>query len=143
MRYACFRRRVCAVAFALPSLAGCLGVPLPPEGRTGGVPLQSRSVAGEDLGRLREQVAGLMREPVCAETADCKTLPFGAKACGGPKTYLVYSLKTTDVPLLESTVEKYNRQEAAQNRETGAVSDCMFVSEPRVSCVKSRCVRNE
>lgn len=92
------------------------------------------------LDSLRAIVLDIVGEPTCLSNVQCRYVPFGAKPCGGPWTYLVYSIKTTDSILLAETAADYTEREARLNRELGRVSDCRAISPPRLDCVDSRCV---
>ena len=89
---------------------------------------------------MKAEILALIDEPRCSQAADCASIAFGGKPCGGPWTYLVYSTTGTDVSALEALVNEYNKFNAAVNERHGVVSDCMLVTEPRVDCVKGLCV---
>lgn len=94
----------------------------------------------QSLDSLRAIVLDIVGEPTCLSSVQCRYVPLGAKPCGGPWTYLVYSIQTTDSILLAGTAADYTEREAQLNRELGRVSDCRAVSPPRLDCVDSRCV---
>ena len=94
---------------------------------------------GESLDTLRAVVLQLVGDPVCDDVSQCRSMAFGAKPCGGPWSYLVYSVQTADSTRLATAVTRYNDREAQLNRELGRASDCQVVTPPRLSCVNSRC----
>lgn len=76
-----------------------------------------------------------------AETAEqCRTVALGAKPCGGPWRYLVYSSAVSDEKRLGKLVSEYNALERKLNVEEGRISDCSFVVEPKVTLVDDICV---
>lgn len=91
------------------------------------------------LQQLRQRVVWEIRKPTCSERLQCRAIPLGAKPCGGPWSYAVYSTATTDSAALAVAVERYNTEDAELNRELGRVSDCNFVSPPTVECVAGLC----
>ena len=74
------------------------------------------------------------------DSTDCRYVGLGAKPCGGPWEYLVYSTVDTDTLLLLELVEKYNRFEDELNRKYGGASDCSITPPPVVGLVNGRCV---
>jgi len=63
----------------------------------------------------------------------------GSKPCGGPRSYVVYSMVTTDSAALALITQRYNAADARLNRERGLVSDCTFLPPPELECVGGRC----
>jgi hypothetical protein len=92
---------------------------------------------------LRESIARQVGTAACSSPAVCRTLPLGAKPCGGPREYLVYSLSVTDSVRLAANAARYNELEAQSNREKRLVSDCSMLIAPRVSCVSGKCAAIE
>lgn len=93
-----------------------------------------------ELAALQGEIELLIDSGVCSENSDCKYIAFGSKACGGPKTFLVYST-SIDVDLLQQKVETYNALENSFNQKWGITSDCSVVSPPTsVGCVNGKCV---
>ncbi len=97
-------------------------------------------VRGEDsLTGRRAALLGLIGPPACEATAECRTAPLGAKPCGGPGQYVIYSTRTTDSARLATALTTYNALAAADVAARGLVSDCRVVTPPAVACVESRC----
>jgi hypothetical protein len=86
------------------------------------------------------QVLSLIGELRCERVEHCRALPLGAKPCGGPWRYVVFSTLTTDSARLATAAAEYSELEAEQNRRTDAVSDCRFVAAPSLSCSQGYCV---
>jgi hypothetical protein len=98
--------------------------------------------AGDSLttADLRQGIITQIGDAPCSSPEVCRTIAFGAKPCGGPREYLVYSTSATDSARLAGEVARYNEEQARLNREQDLVSDCSLVVEPRVSCASGRCV---
>lgn len=95
-----------------------------------------------DSERLRELRALVEKEigtPGASEAAQCKLIAFGAKPCGGPAEYLVYSTAKTDEARLKQLVNEFNQLAKKINQEQKILSDCMFVTEPKVGLVGGIC----
>jgi hypothetical protein len=69
----------------------------------------------------------------------CKSIGLGAKACGGPKSYLIYSTSSTNEPVLVQKVEEYNTLNKKWNEVTNAVSDCLLITPPNLDCSQNQC----
>lgn len=97
----------------------------------------------EDLAKLtalQEEIELLVDSGICSGNSNCEYIAFGSKACGGPKTYLVFST-SINVELLQQKVETYNALENSFNQKWGINSDCSFVLPPtRVECINGKCV---
>ena len=80
-----------------------------------------------------------------SDIAQCKTMPIGHKACGGPAAYIIYSTKTTDIDRYRLLVATRDVILAPANFvlslvfEEGA-SDCSFVMPPPLELVDGKCV---
>jgi hypothetical protein len=92
-----------------------------------------------DDSSLRESIFAQVGKSPCESSSVCRTIPLGAKPCGGPQEYLIYSTSATDSVRLAREVARYNEAEHKRNREEGRMSDCMAVERPRVSCVSGQC----
>jgi hypothetical protein len=91
------------------------------------------------LDSLRSVVQQLVGEATCNDVGECRLIGFGAKPCGGPASYLVFSIVTTDSVELASTVEQYNARQEELNGKLGLISDCALVEPPALACIDSRC----
>jgi hypothetical protein len=96
----------------------------------------------EDLAELtafREEIELLVDSGVCSGNSGCDYIAFGSKACGGPKTYLVFST-SINVELLQRKVETYNALENSFNKKWGIISDCSVPTPPvNVTCIAGKC----
>ncbi|MDP2068462.1 MAG: hypothetical protein Q8K04_05805 [Lutibacter sp.] len=92
-----------------------------------------------ELTSLQEEIELLVNSGVCSENSDCNYIAFGSKACGGPKTYLVFST-SINVELLQQKVETYNALENSFNKKWGIISDCSVPTPPvNVTCIAGKC----
>lgn len=103
----------------------------------GSQPKASAPDGAESMVVLETSIKALIANPICETDGDCRAIGFGAKACGGPKSYLYYSVKTLEEGILKKQVEDYNALERKRNQETGVISNCSMV-EPQIP----RCVAN-
>lgn len=91
-------------------------------------------------------LAGQMRQMIgaaaCTDASQCRTVPFGARACGGPEAYLAYSTSATGAAPLQALAERYARQRRAQQAAANEASTCQFVADPGAQCRAGACVVN-
>lgn len=92
-------------------------------------------------GDLMAQVHALAKTTGCATAGDCRALPVGRKACGGPRAYVVYCPASTNESALRAKIAELDRADMEANR--GAVSDCMLVTEPNITVSGGQCRAGE
>jgi hypothetical protein len=99
---------------------------------------RSKASGGNDpnpMATLEASIKAMIARPICETDADCRVIGFGAKACGGPKSFLYYSVKTLQEATLKKKVEEYNLLERKRNQDAGVMSTCS-IEEPLIP----RCV---
>lgn len=102
----------------------------------------SQQIDREELDRQLEEIKDLIANEACSEVNSCNYIAVGSKACGGPKTYLLFS-SSIDRKNLEDLVKNYNQAEANYNQKYGITSDCMIVTPPeKVECINGKCEAN-
>ena len=76
----------------------------------------------------------------CSAPEECRTVPVGGKACGGPTGYRAYSAKRADPAAVEALAREEHELAMAEARASGRVSNCMIQADPGARCVQGRCV---
>ena len=123
------RRVTLAAAVALASVA-CERSPAAPTVVYDRASLEARYKAVTDMIAVQ----------VCSTSLQCSSVAVGAKACGGPRRYLVYSdVKVNERELRRRTAELF-AFELEYNRRNHIVSDCMSPQPPTPGCVDRMCV---
>jgi hypothetical protein len=92
------------------------------------------------LDSMRLEILEMIGEAECSNSLDCRYVAFGAKPCGGPWRYLIYSVVTVNENVLLARVAEYNNFNEILNQEYGWVSDCAIVPVPTVGCKDGHCV---
>jgi len=92
------------------------------------------------LDSMRNHIQGLVGSADCSESAHCRNIAFGAKPCGGPWEYLIYSVTAADADELDDLVSEYNAFEGKLNKRYGWISDCSTPGLPQPVCRDGRCV---
>ncbi len=88
---------------------------------------------------LNAEIIALVEDVSANKGSQCYSIAVGAKACGGPERYLVYSSKNVDVDALEAKVCYFNEWRASMNIEYGLVSDCAVAAPPIVELKSGDC----
>lgn len=100
-----------------------------------GAPAVGKPAGGDTLGRIR----ALIGEASCTHSSQCRTLPIGAMACGGPESYLPYSESRTDEKALRALGEQYKAERIAENKTSGLMSICRYLTDPGAVCTSGSC----
>ncbi len=88
---------------------------------------------------LANEIMTIANQSICSDEFTCEYVGYGSKACGGFKSYLVYS-NSIDTTELLAKVKKYNEMEHQYNQKWGIISDCMLVMPPTsVICENGKC----
>lgn len=110
----------------------------------GGITLSgNRQQDEQTIRRLEDEARRLARADGCEQDGQCAAAPVGAKACGGPRSYLAYCTLTTDADALHAKLDELHRTEDAYNRRYEIISDCMLVMEPPVAAVNGVCTAQQ
>ena len=112
--------------------ASCARTPLSAEGNQ-----ESDWAAIE---KLESNAKAMAKVTGCATASECRTAPVGSRACGGPRYYLPYCVRTTDSAALFSSLGEVAKAEEAFNRKYGIASTCEFRTPPPVSVSGGACV---
>ena len=100
------------------------------DGGAAGAPASS-----ETLARLRALGAASQ----CRQAADCRTVPAGVRACGGPAVYVAVAKADEAAALaLAQRQTAQRREEMARTPEPP--STCEVIRDPGAQCVAGRCV---
>lgn len=101
-----------------------------------GSQVKSGAAPGADLlTQIRAQTA----DAACSDNGQCRSLPLGAMACGGPEDYLAYSILRTDEKKVRELAERYKAERKAQIVKRGEMSICRHVPDPGATCVSGTC----
>lgn len=77
---------------------------------------------------------------LCSLDSDCRALPMGALACGGPSRFLPYSIRNTDQDELMRRSAEHQRLSSEQLAAAGpAGGPCSVLVPPVPSCELLSC----
>jgi hypothetical protein len=75
----------------------------------------------------------------CHASKDCRLLPVGDRACGGPSSYAATSKNNPELSKIESLNRDIKQDEKEFNRRYRVISICEVEPTPEVVCVQLRC----
>ena len=102
--------------------------------------LRSKSELFDSIIQKQHLINQLSSDKSCDSDTQCKDIAFGAKPCGGPWSFLIYSIRQTDESQLTNEVNQFNELQRRQNEKDGAVSDCSVVTPSFPVCSNNQCV---
>lgn len=91
------------------------------------------------LDRLFAAIVEYIGTPYCADCEECRVIGYGAKPCGGPWGYLIYSTATLDTAVLQGLVSAHRSFESYMNAKYGYSSTCDVPPIPAVTCFGGMC----
>lgn len=91
---------------------------------------------------LEAEIAAAIGPARCQSDAQCRTLPLGARACGGPASYRAYALPGSDEAQLKRLAERHADLARSSNEQSGRISHCALLVDPGARCVAQRCQLN-
>jgi hypothetical protein len=91
------------------------------------------------LARMEREARALVRTSGCDAASSCRTAPVGWRACGGPRSYVVYCAASTDTVALLRKLEELRRAEAEYLERAGMASTCEMRMPPNVVLERGSC----
>ena len=125
-------RRLCCALLLAAAGSACSEVPSHTVSAAGG----SASPATP----LLEQIDTAIGEARCDNAQQCRTLPVGHKACGGPEGFKAYSTQTSNSALLARLAAQHAESRVLADKKAGMMSTCSVVQDPGATCSAGRCV---
>lgn len=128
---------------ALSLLALCLAAACSAAGGVAPKPGSESAVAADtgpaqapamSAAALMAQVQQLIGQAPCDSDAQCRSLPMGARACGGPNLHLAWSAPATDALALQRAADRYTQQQALSQQRSGVVGICVVELDPGAYC---------
>lgn len=101
----------------------------------------TKAIAPEQsAAELRQQILAQVADVRCDSNQQCHTLPMGAKACGGPESYLAWSDRQLDGERLRQLAGRYAEARRFELQREEMMSNCALVTDPGAVCQAQRCV---
>jgi hypothetical protein len=93
----------------------------------------------QQLAQLGKDIEEFAKNKACSGGDNCRSMAMGSKACGGPTSYIIYSLSNTDEKQLSDKVKQYTDLQKALNIKYNRISDCSLLVPPTVDCLNGVC----
>lgn len=103
------------------------------------IPGPADTGAQATVARLEREARAIARTTGCGRASDCRTAPVGARACGGPRTYIVYCAATTDTVALTRKLRELERVEKDWLARSGTAGTCEMRMAPSTMLVGASC----
>jgi hypothetical protein len=127
--------RLCAAAL-ITATAACSGVACT---STKSAPAPTKP-ATPAAATLMQQIQAEIGDASCDAIQQCRTLPVGHRACGGPESFLAYSTARSDPAKLLHLATQDSAARKEQNERSGMMSTCEAIMDPGATCSAGRCV---
>jgi hypothetical protein len=88
---------------------------------------------------IENQAKALVDPSGCSSAFDCRTAAVGSRACGGPRYYLIYCVRTTDSVALFRKLNAVAAAEREYNAKYQLVSTCEFRTPPKLGLSGASC----
>jgi len=97
-------------------------------------------VSGElDAANARLDTA-LDNASACSADTECRAIPVGARACGGPTGYRAYSTASAASADIDTLAQRQRELSAEAARASHQLSPCFMLANPGARCYQNKCV---
>ncbi|WP_457934274.1 hypothetical protein LOS73_21195 [Pseudoalteromonas sp. SCSIO 43210] len=117
---------ILSVASSILLLSGCAST------------ITSSNEQSKNLSDLNYELNDMVSDNSCTASFQCKVLEVGARACGGPSKYVVYSTLNTPQEKAENIAQLITKQEKIKNAAQG-LTNCSPVLEVQSLCINQQC----
>ncbi len=105
----------------------------PSAGTAASRPNAARAARANHPERDQAALQALIGDAACHDDTQCRTLPVGSLACGGPASYLPWSTLRSDESALKAAAAPLAQRRPGSAR--GEVSICRVLPDPGARCV--------
>ena len=96
--------------------------------------------AGNEEAALLARIQAGVGEANCSSDAQCRTLPIGEKACGGPERWMAWSTTSPKADQLPGWATELAALARQRNQRSGMLSNCQYMPDPGAVCRAQHCV---
>jgi hypothetical protein len=97
------------------------------------------AVLKQQAEKLAGEARALAIPSGCEKVEECAVAGFGHKSCGGPREFIAYCAKTTDVKALQTKLEELAKAEQTYQTEAGIMSNCGLTRRPPPRLIDGMC----
>ena len=106
------------------------------QAQTGG----AAPAGANDEAALLARIQAAVGEAACSSDAQCRTLPIGEKACGGPERWMAWSITSAKADQLPGWAAELAGLARQRNQRSGMVGNCQYLPDPGAVCRAQHCV---
>ena len=106
------------------------------QAQTGG----AAAAGGNEESALLARIQAAVGEATCSSDAQCRTLPIGEKACGGPERWMAWSTTSPKAGPLPGWAAELATLARLRNQRSGMASNCQYLPDPGAVCRAQHCV---
>ncbi|MDM5179668.1 hypothetical protein PO883_20975 [Massilia sp. DJPM01] len=133
--------RLCIAAALIAAGTACSEPSTPAAPSAPAKPTPAAPAATSDTARsLGARITAEIGDAACDNASQCRTLPVGSKACGGPAGFLPWSTKRSNGELLARLAAEQAAAEKKVNEKSGMMSTCSVEQDPGATCSAGKCV---
>ena len=98
------------------------------------------ATGGNDESALLARIQAAVGDAPCSSDAQCRTLPIGEKACGGPERWMAWSTTSPKAGQLPGWAAELATLARQRNQRSGMLSNCQYQPDPGAVCRAQHCV---
>ena len=106
------------------------------QAQTGG----AAAAGGHDEAALLARIQAAVGEAACSSDAQCRSLPIGEKACGGPERWMAWSAASARAEQLPGWAAELASLARQRHLRSGMAGNCQYLADPGAVCRARRCV---
>ncbi len=96
-------------------------------------------VTPDSATEIAMDISALIGDSEASKLSQCSIIEIGAKPCGGPLGFLVFSKERTDSERLSGLVERFNELNKTINSEKSLFSTCDETPVPEIVLDNGKC----
>ncbi len=93
----------------------------------------------KEIEKLEVDIRKTLERGRCELSTHCDAMGVGPILCGKRKGFVVYSVRSTDTPLLKMQIDRFNAISEELNKSSYQVLAC-GVNPPEVACIDGKCI---
>ena len=134
------RRSVLHLSWVLAGLLCVTSCASPTPHSNLGAPTTALATSQAAEANLRARISTEIGDAHCNADAQCRTLPIGEKACGGPVSWLPWSVAVSQGAQLGVWSDQLATLQHQRHARGGVMSNCQYLPDPGAVCQAQRCV---
>ena len=97
------------------------------------------STDGERVAAARDALTAAIGDAACTDARQCRTVPIGHQACGGPEAWLAWSSVAGKGGQIDELAASHRAARRTMVERLGMQSTCAVMVDPGAQCRAGRC----